>query len=181
MSTDCASEVTRHGLHDSAWWVLNQGGRYVNDHIAVAYVLYPVADREPATQPYLVTVLASAAQPATARLDRSGCQRCRCCSAGPPGRPGELGQGRLGRHTTTRTTHAREWSTALALALIQALLGQRPVAQANRQKCALAISPSLEPSGMAQRVKSPGTQIDRDQRACGPMATSSASWYQRVP
>jgi hypothetical protein len=76
---------------------------------------------------------------------------------------------------------AREWSTALALALIQALLGQRPVAQANRQKCALAISPSLEPSGMAQRVKSPGTQIDRDQRACGPMATSSASWYQRVP
>jgi hypothetical protein len=27
---------------------------------------------------------------------------------------------------------AREWSTTLALALIQALLGQRPVAQATR-------------------------------------------------
>ena len=33
---------------------------------------------------------------------------------------------------------AREWSTTLALALIQALLGQRPVAQPNRSKRALA-------------------------------------------
>jgi hypothetical protein len=34
---------------------------------------------------------------------------------------------------------AREWSTTLALALIQAMLGQRPVAHAIRQKCALAM------------------------------------------
>ena len=33
---------------------------------------------------------------------------------------------------------AHEWSTTLALAVIQALVGRRPVAQATRQKCALA-------------------------------------------
>ena len=34
---------------------------------------------------------------------------------------------------------AREWSTTLALALTQSLLGQRSVAHAMRQKCALAM------------------------------------------
>jgi hypothetical protein len=44
---------------------------------------------------------------------------------------------------------ARKWSTTLALALIQALLGRRPVAQATRWKRALAmVSLPLEPSGM---------------------------------
>ena len=33
---------------------------------------------------------------------------------------------------------AREWSTTLALALTQSLLGQRSVSQATRSKCALA-------------------------------------------
>jgi hypothetical protein len=44
---------------------------------------------------------------------------------------------------------ARAWSTTLALAVIQTLLGQRPVAQATRWKRALAmVSLPLEPSGM---------------------------------
>jgi hypothetical protein len=50
---------------------------------------------------------------------------------------------------------AQQWSGALALAVIQTLLGQRSVAQATRQKCALAmVSPPLEPGGMGSTCES---------------------------
>ena len=47
-------------------------------------------------------------------------------------RPGEYGKSALGGATATGLPDAQEWSTTLALAVIQALLGQRPVSQLNR-------------------------------------------------
>ena len=69
MSTDCASEVTRHGLHEPAWWALNQGGRHVNDHIVFAYVQRPVADRKPTAESHLGAAIAATVEPATAGLN----------------------------------------------------------------------------------------------------------------
>jgi hypothetical protein len=43
------------------------GGIHANNHSIDAYVLRPVADREPAAQPHLATVIGPAAQPATAQ------------------------------------------------------------------------------------------------------------------
>jgi hypothetical protein len=42
------------------------------------------------------------------------------------------GQGSVGGAAATGVTDAREWSATLAPALIQTLLGQRPVSQAIR-------------------------------------------------
>ena len=157
------------------------GGSLVNDRRTDGYLHCSVADREPAAKSHLVTVLASAAQPATTGLDRSGCQRRSNCSAGPPGRPGELGQGRLGRHTTTRTPRCPGVEYHTCFGADSGAAG--PASSFSSQS--LKMCPSDHSAARAQRYgstrESPGTQIDRDQRACGPMVTSSAPWYQRVP
>ena len=70
----------------------------------VAYVLHPVADREPAARPHLVAVLASSTQPATAGFDRLRTRRCRGRGPERPRCPGEHGEGTLGRQTATRIT-----------------------------------------------------------------------------
>jgi hypothetical protein len=69
---------------------------------------------------------------------------------------------------------AREWSTTLALALIQALLGQRPVAHPNRSKRALAGTgnrcrrgPRLRHPVLGQPcVRRPNRRIGRHKTAC---------------
>ena len=65
---------TSRGLHVGGYVLhplvsARRRGWRVDDHDIVAYVLRPVADPEPAAQPHLVTVLASAAQPAAAGFD----------------------------------------------------------------------------------------------------------------
>jgi hypothetical protein len=111
----------------------DQGDFNVNNHSVAAYVLRPVADRKPAT-PSLTWSRPSPPQPNQPPLDLTDHQpdHAEAAAADDRGVRISLVKARWAERQGTGLPDAREWSAALAIAVIQTLEGQRPVGQAIR-------------------------------------------------
>ena len=108
----------------------DQGGLHVHDHSVAAYVLRPVADREPTAQSHLVAVIA--AQRNQPPLNLAEPDHPEAAAPDERGVRASLVKARWAARQRPGLPDAREGSATLALAVIQTLLGQRPVAQATR-------------------------------------------------
>jgi hypothetical protein len=105
---------------------------HANSHSTVETAQRFLADREPAAEPYLGTTVTSAMQPAAAGLTDQEPVYAEASAAKDRRVRMSAVKARWAARPRPRLPEAEEWSAKLALAIIQALTGQRPAAQPTR-------------------------------------------------
>ncbi len=132
LSTDWRQVVTRHGRHQSACERRNRGGIHVNNHSIAAYasVRWLIESRPPSLT-WLRPTLPPSNQPPLDLSDHE-IDRAEITRLNDRGVRVSTVKARWAARPRRGLPDAQQWSSALALAVIQTLLGQRSVAQLNR-------------------------------------------------